>query len=197
MWKRLERDLVLYKGLEPHSLAALQQQLQVYQRRMRSKPTYAEKRFKSILCEVLGISGKKRSNVKELHQQKIFMFNTLTTQKGYIADFYLPKYRLIFEIDGDSHDSRYATAKDQTRTMLIETRRIDICRISNEETRHKDYCVKIIQNAMKGVIRPEHKQKEAPKIELSRANELEMQAEFIKEHGIKKLRPSKYRGKGN
>jgi very-short-patch-repair endonuclease len=162
--------------------AKTQAKLRSYQRRMRKKPTVAENRFYLILLDYFGFSPlyKNRKRIKQhVVRQKIFWFKITDGFKGYIADFWLPKNRIVFEIDGKTHDSRYSMAKDYTRSSFIENKGIPVVRVNNENTKDDKKCLEIIQNAINGVVYQENKNKFPPKIEIFRRDELEMQKEFI------------------
>ncbi|HLX12748.1 MAG TPA: endonuclease domain-containing protein [Bacteroidota bacterium] len=48
-----------------------------------------------------------------------------------IVDFYIPKYRLVIEVDGGIHEAQ--KEYDLFRTILIETRKIHVARFKNSE----------------------------------------------------------------
>ena len=51
----------------------------------------------------------------------------------YIADFYCSPYRLVIELDGDSHYSDRARQYDERRTGRLETLGIRVVRFTNTE----------------------------------------------------------------
>jgi very-short-patch-repair endonuclease len=51
----------------------------------------------------------------------------------YIVDFYCAHFRLIIEVDGDSHYSDEAIAYDQTRAQFLQTLGLHILRFTNRE----------------------------------------------------------------
>lgn len=51
----------------------------------------------------------------------------------YIADFYCPKFRLVIEIDGESHFAKEAIEYDKIRTQFIESLGIKVVRFTNKE----------------------------------------------------------------
>lgn len=55
---------------------------------------------------------------------------------GYIADFYLPQYNLIVEIDGAAHYT-YKQARDKKRDAVLRAAGFSVLRIRNGEV--KDY----------------------------------------------------------
>lgn len=57
----------------------------------------------------------------------------------YIVDFYAPSYRLVIEIDGDSHFNESSYAYDQARTDYLEQFGIRVLRYTNEEVQTQLY----------------------------------------------------------
>lgn len=101
------------------------EKLRAYSKELRYKQTESEKRFEEIY----------KSHARARYRiipQRIFFFNLNT---GYIVDFYIPKLKLVFEIDGDSH--KYQTRYDQQRTNYLESRGIKVYRISNHDVKDK------------------------------------------------------------
>ena len=49
----------------------------------------------------------------------------------YIFDFFIPKFNLIIELDGDSHDTRMD--KDRCRDEFIREQGLEVVRIQNEQ----------------------------------------------------------------
>lgn len=94
--------------------------------RMRRRPTRGERRFKSALSKA-GL---------ECVSQRIFI--SQDEGKGYIADFYSGKLKLVFEVDGDSHSGRFAEAYDDVRSSLLAKRGIKVLRVANEQTKDVD-----------------------------------------------------------
>lgn len=91
--------------------------------RMKRRPTRGECRFKSALSRA-GL---------ECVSQRIFI--SPEEGKGYIADFYSGKLKLVFEVDGDSHSGRFAEAYDAVRSSLLAKRGIKVVRVTNEQTK--------------------------------------------------------------
>jgi very-short-patch-repair endonuclease len=68
----------------------------------------------------------------------------------YILDFYCPEERLAIEIDGDSHDRKDAEEYDAGRTEFLESIRIRVLRLKNEEViKNLDAVAKKIQRQFK------------------------------------------------
>ena len=51
----------------------------------------------------------------------------------YVVDFYCPKFRLVVEIDGDSHSSLKAQAYDARRTAYFRLFGMEVIRFMNAE----------------------------------------------------------------
>jgi len=51
----------------------------------------------------------------------------------YVADFYCPEYKLVIELDGNSHSSLEAQAYDAERNMFMKTIGLDVIRFTNQE----------------------------------------------------------------
>jgi very-short-patch-repair endonuclease len=52
---------------------------------------------------------------------------------AYIADFYVPKARLVIELDGSIHDSEDAQAYDRERDTYMMSLGLKVLRFSNED----------------------------------------------------------------
>lgn len=52
---------------------------------------------------------------------------------NFIVDFYCSALRLVIEIDGDSHASAAAQARDAERTSILEGYGLTVVRFTNEE----------------------------------------------------------------
>jgi|GEM_PF-3039529 len=86
-------------------------------RKMRHRPTRWEKDF-SIKLKSWGIR-----------------FQSQFVIGWYIPDFYLPDYRLVIEIDGSNHYTKYRKFKDQKRTEFLESKEFKVVRIPNFEVK--------------------------------------------------------------
>lgn len=65
-----------------------------------------------------------------IHQAP-FVFRPKTI---YFVDFYLPKQRIVIEVDGNYHDSRTMRHKDSDRDYNFKSIGIRVIRVSNGET---------------------------------------------------------------
>ncbi len=107
-----------------------------FSRRMRKRPTPAERRFKKVLatcCVGLGIS---------FEEQKVFWNHK--DQRGIIADFYISRCRINFEVDGGYHDSLEQKTKDDGRDQWFSVRNIKVIRLTNKQTEDEEYCKNLI-----------------------------------------------------
>lgn len=84
----------------------------------KAKATKAEWIFFTFLC----------SQKIKFRFQKLFMGG----RKFYIADFYLPKEKVIIEIDGDSHIGKEEYDKERDN-FFINVKRIGIIHFKNEQ----------------------------------------------------------------
>ena len=51
----------------------------------------------------------------------------------YVADFYCARYRLVIELDGDSHYTDRAQRYDEARTAALETHGVRVMRFTNAD----------------------------------------------------------------
>jgi very-short-patch-repair endonuclease len=90
---------------------------------LRKKATKSELIFKKMLDE---------NNVKYIFQKGFI-------SKGFhcIVDFYIPKRKICFEIDGGVHLSKMQIEKDRKKdNYLIKTRGFTVIRIKNEDVKN-------------------------------------------------------------
>jgi very-short-patch-repair endonuclease len=68
----------------------------------------------------------------------------------YILDFYSPEARLAIEVDGITHESETAQAKDKVRQNRIENLDIEFLRFTDGEVlNNAEACVKVIEVAVR------------------------------------------------
>lgn len=60
-------------------------------------------------------------------------FNRQKIIDNFIVDFYCARFKLIIEIDGDTHNSDEASVYDKKRTDILESYGLTIIRFSNYE----------------------------------------------------------------
>lgn len=105
------------------------------QKSLLKKPTLSELKFKDILDEM---------GIKYKFQKKIF-----TTEKFYIADFYIPKEKFIFEVDGGVHNDSFEYDKNREIDILKSGGKIKlIARFPNETIKDKNLVRKTIKDLL-------------------------------------------------
>ncbi len=123
--------------------------LKLFQKQLRQRPTNAEKRFKKILNEFFKLKAGTNRKQRIVIFQAVFMFSTRDGRgKGYIADFYLPTYRVIMEGDGDSQDDKqdYDQIRDDT---FYRKKKIRTLRVLNTQTKDRLQCFSLLKFAVK------------------------------------------------
>ena len=77
---------------------------------------------------------------KEMHRwcairETRFVFQRIfwTGEQGYIADFYLPDFRMVFELDGRHHLEGEQLEKDRVRDEWFKAQSIKVVRVQNRE----------------------------------------------------------------
>lgn len=91
---------------------------------LRDKANYYERAFAKYLMD---------KGVKFIHQAP-FIFSG----KIYFADFYLPNYHLIVEIDGQYHEGVTQYKYDRFRDECFNGHRLGVVRIPNETVKHEE-----------------------------------------------------------
>lgn len=99
------------------------------------KQTEAEKRFKIVL-KLLQI---------EYEFQKIFYTETTF----FIADFYLPKYKVVYEIDGGYHNEKKQKIKDDNRSKELKKFVRQVYRLTNKCLDNIDLTSKKVKESLK------------------------------------------------
>lgn len=86
-------------------------------REFRHESTVAEKRFWQLVRgSALGVRVRRQFGIA-----------------GYIADFYIPEYRIAIEIDGAVHNDSEVSHHDAIRQSIIESFHIHVIRFTNDE----------------------------------------------------------------
>lgn len=83
------------------------------------KSTSAEK----SVCVVLS-----KMKIEHIRQYPIW-----TGRKQYYADIYIPKYKLVFELDGIYHFTKEQKKKDENRSAGIRRLGYHVCRLQNKD----------------------------------------------------------------
>lgn len=138
---------------------------------MRARATPAEKRFRVILedcCRAL--------RTKFIFQE---IFVNKKTGRNYIADFYVPAFKTVFEIDGGYHQTLEQAKSDLARDKYFIGRKTKVIRILNEQTKDRDYCIGQILIGFRTQIK--RKRMIDPQ-QIDRKNEVKKQIDFISEN---------------
>lgn len=53
--------------------------------------------------------------------------------RGYIADFYIPSWGLVIEVDGSAHDGAAASARDKKRDSDLSRLGFNVLRVTNDD----------------------------------------------------------------
>lgn len=88
-----------------------------------------------------GVSRELRNHMtfseKKLWQQFLRTFKPRVHRQrplnNFVADFYIPKAKLVIEVDGEIHNDEKAIAKDMDRTMILIQSDIKVIRFKNED----------------------------------------------------------------
>ena len=88
-------------------------------RQLRNQPTPTEKQFWHCL--------------REMPLYEAVIFNRQKSIGNYIVDFYCHQFRLVIEIDGDSHGQLLTKTKDIERTEFLESQGLTVLRFTNAE----------------------------------------------------------------
>ena len=95
-----------------------------FQRKLKDKITPAELKFKYI-AELKHIKLECQYIINVVYKKEI--------KKFYIADFCDVKNKIIFEVDGEYHNTKEQKKKDYFRTKDLEKLGYKVYRITNEE----------------------------------------------------------------
>ena len=93
-------------------------ELKERRRTLRKNQTLSEKKLWNYL------RNKQLLNLKFFRQYSI---------DYYIADFYCPKIKLVFELDGSQHFAEYSKDYDKVRTEIFESLGISVIRFRNSD----------------------------------------------------------------
>jgi very-short-patch-repair endonuclease len=86
---------------------------------LRNQPTPPEKQFWNAL--------------RKMPFYKTHPFNRQKPLGKYIVDFYCHEYRLVVEIDGDTHGQKDTQITEQKRTAFLESQGLRVIRFTNRE----------------------------------------------------------------
>lgn len=108
-------------------------------KRLKRHQTLQERIFKAALDEL-----------KIVHRVQ-YLITLHSFDKSYILDFYLPDYKIAFEIDGESHRTNDGKTYDMVREQrLRDILGIKIIRFENEQIHNPMMTIHMIQKALKG-----------------------------------------------
>ncbi len=93
-------------------------------------------------------------NQLKRRQVKGYQFNRQKPLGPYIVDFFCKRLNLVIEIDGYTHDSEEAQAKDRERQEFLEGMGLRFLRLRDEEVRENiDGVMKKIEEMIEGIER--------------------------------------------
>lgn len=110
--------------------------LRKFANRMKRNPTESEAAFFEILGTI--------PECNDIVFQQIFNGK----REGYIADFYVPHLRLVFEIDGGYHQTLKQAYKDLYRTEWFDRKGMSVVRFQNGEVKNGEKCKERIQREL-------------------------------------------------
>ena len=103
-------------------------------RELRKNPTTPEQKLWREFLKWLTLQASPQSPSFEGEQttEKLRIYRQRPID-NFIVDFYVPKYKLVIEIDGDSHYEKWAEEYDQERTDVLEWYGLRVLRLTNDE----------------------------------------------------------------
>jgi hypothetical protein len=167
------------------------QKLMNYKLKNTNKPTKHESLFNDAIQAVKQEMIDEGIYIGRIVPQKIFM--TSDYDHAYLTDIFLPSLRLVFEIDGYSHNNQ--RQYDARRTAFLNKRRCQVIRFKNIETEdhHK------IKDKIKSSIRSRFQQLgNKSNVQINTSAEIDNtmtpeMREFINNGGKVKICPAKTR----
>lgn len=95
----------------------------------------AEERVKALRINITKSEERVLALLEELPYEFIFQYPCFDEWYFVIADFYLPKLKLMIEVDGESHLGAAQKAKEGKRRRWLNKQGIRVLRIRNKATR--------------------------------------------------------------
>ena len=138
-------------------------QLLNYKNRLTNHETPYEKKFFGMLLQAREIREAHKTTRSTIHRQYIFTEGRI----AYIADFYLPRYKVVFEIDGMQHKKN--AEYDRKRTEFINKEGIQVVRFWNNELESSNIIKRIVEALNK---KPKGRTREAWQAKRSEAGNL-------------------------
>jgi len=94
----------------------------------------AERRVKELRINITKSEERVMMLLDKLGYEYIFQYPEFDEWYFVIADFYLPKYMMMIEVDGDSHLGKEIKLKEAKRKRWLEKSSILVLRIKNKAT---------------------------------------------------------------
>lgn len=157
-----------------------------YQRKLRTFPTPAEKRFKNVLKRF------SEKLIKEYGFQEYF-YNR-DNGRHYIVDFCWPFYRAIFEVDGPTHDEPKQKEDERIRDAYLNKIGFHVYRISNIDTKVNARCESLLWQAIAAQYKPSRPRLTCVRIVTEK--EKQMRAEWEEKQRKKKARRQRRKKNG-
>ena len=133
--------------------------LVVFQAELKEHPPRGEERFKKILRRFFNLQPETKLESVATFQAIFILKTRIGGHKGYVADFYLPDFNLIIEIDGDSHNNSHKYDKIRDKAFYRE-KGIRTLRIPDYQTKDENACISILRLALKDKVK-KHEQPQA------------------------------------
>ncbi len=90
----------------------------------------------------ISILKNKESENEQKDYKKVKVYRQRIIE-NYIVDFYLPEYKIILEIDGDTHFTEWWKSYDEERTWVLEWLWLRVIRFTNDEVMNNIEWVKV------------------------------------------------------
>ena len=115
------RKIKLYKKPSPHT-------------DLIKRAEIAEERVKSLRFNITKSERNILHLLEDLGYEFIFQYALFDEWYFIIADFYLPRFRIIIEVDGPSHLDKDKKKQERKRKTWLEKQGIHVLRIKNSAT---------------------------------------------------------------
>lgn len=113
----LDIEAINHKATNPSIITTIEK----WAKEQLDNPTHSENLMYKKLCR-MGV---------QIERQRPFV-NKLVEQNFYFADFYLPEFQAIIEVDGGYHDDPKQKEKDKVRDEFFAKRGVKVIRVDNE-----------------------------------------------------------------
>ena len=143
-----------YKHKKRRKSKAIKEEACRYRQKLVNHETPAESLMKEILWS-LGI---------HFDFQKIFF----TRRSFFITDFYLPRHKIVVEVDGSQHHKKKQARYDRNRTRYLEkVRGLEVIRLMNGEVLHEPDKIKAFFQRLPEPLGYDNKSGSNPIVEVS------------------------------